>query len=772
VAVLLGYVNEVYPVTTWLFWPLASVWGYTALLSLAWLSAGHLLLTRAFRLRGLPAIETAALSVPVGVAAFTFCLYAAGVVGLFRPWFALVLAATFVLIGLGPLASLLRRWREDRASAGPPGTLSNVLQASGVLCLGLMYLQLMTPEALNYDATWYHLTVAQDYAREGRIVAFPGDYMKNMPQLTGIVNTWTFLVPGLSMPLRWMLILHLEFSFFLWTLVSVNAAVRWMTANDRRARAAWVAFFLFPGIFVYDSNIGGSADHVIAFFSLPLLLALAHFLVAFELRWGALLGVLAGISVLTKFQAVYLLSSTGIILAAAWARLAFSWWQRRKAADSAGAASLAARLWQAPLVVGIFAAICASPNFLRNALFYGNPFYPFLQQVFTGSSPQVPGGAFLVDHVMKDNSWQPQGSFLTKLARAFSLLFTFSFKPHYSFTHNVPAFGSLFTLLTPMLLFIRAPRRVLLGAVLGSSAILLWGMTFIVDRNLQVFAPVLVATTSGLIIKTWELGAVARLGLVPLVAMQAVWGSDALVYSGHERLRDAVDLMRSGYEGRAAERFQRYRSDYLALGEALPRDALVVMHRSHITLGINRRILLDWAGFQGVISYDNLRTPREVYDLFKRLGVTHVVDGSGSRPASSKQEAVLFEVFLSRHLQRLGNFGGNQLTQMPKHPPPREAPYRVIALGLPGYANGLYPIEKLSTNEELPSLLQVYAAPAVQAPGAGGDWEALAANSDALLVASGTTIPPSLATAIANRTEQHRSLGGSVTLYLLSHAAQ
>ena len=36
--------------------------------------------------------------------------------------------------------------------------------------------------------------------------------------------------------------------------------------------AAWTPFFLFPAIFVYSSNLGGAADHVLAFF-VPLILS-------------------------------------------------------------------------------------------------------------------------------------------------------------------------------------------------------------------------------------------------------------------------------------------------------------------------------------------------------------------------------------------------------------------------------------------------------------------------------------------------------------------
>src|SRR5205823_946597 len=144
--------------------------------------------------------------------------------------------------------------------------IGSAVIAFGVLCLGLLYLQCLTPEGISYDARWYHLPIAQDYAREGRIVPFPADYPRCYPHLSSLIHTWGFLVPGLSAPLRWMLALHSEFCLFLWTLAGVAAGVAWLVEKTR-VNGAWVAFFLFPGIFVYDSHIGGGADHVAAFFA-------------------------------------------------------------------------------------------------------------------------------------------------------------------------------------------------------------------------------------------------------------------------------------------------------------------------------------------------------------------------------------------------------------------------------------------------------------------------------------------------------------------------
>lgn len=45
-----------------------------------------------------------------------------------------------------------------------------------------------------------HVVIAQDYAREGHLVPFVGDWQPNVPHLASFVFTWGFIVPGLALP--------------------------------------------------------------------------------------------------------------------------------------------------------------------------------------------------------------------------------------------------------------------------------------------------------------------------------------------------------------------------------------------------------------------------------------------------------------------------------------------------------------------------------------------------------------------------------------------
>ena len=702
-----------YPIEQWLFWRLGMLWGWVAVLSLACTSFGRLVLTRALRLYSLPVLEEAVFSMAIGVVAFVIALYIGGALAWFTPLFAVLLPCAMIAVAYRQPLALYRRLALAARDSARRSPLSFLLVAAGVCCVGVLYLGAMTPDSLNYDSTWCHLTVAQDYARAGRIIAFPADYTKNMPQLASLIHTWGWLVPGLDIPaLRWMLVLHNEFGLFLWTLVGVAAGVRRLL-NDQRLVGTWASFFLFPIIYVYDNNMGGAADHVCAFFAVPMVLATLLVCRDFSLSSSILLGVVTAGALMTKYQAAYLVVGVALVLGCAWIARVL---RLRQLSENEKR-----RLWWSPPLIIATTVLCACPHYIRQYVFHHNPFYPFLQNKIA-STPTVPNAAMLFNNTISDYHWIPAGTPKERLLNAVRLFWMFSFEPHYSFTRNVPVFGSLFTLLLPALLFVRDRFRILVAAIIASVALFIWALVYNVDRNLQVFMPVMVCVTAALIIKIWRTSRVARIGLVPLVALQIVWGGDALFYNSWNRIDSALNLIRSGFDRTALVRFDGYRASFLAIRDRLPPNARVLLHNAHPNLGIDRELYLDGVGYQGLISYDALHTPAELYAYFRKLGITHLLyDPDGFR-APTKQQEALWNAFI-RDAHALGRFGGYKLLEMPKQAPPPQPSWRVAAFGLAGYANGVYPITAMNTDEYLPAELQRYARPERPLP---DDPEALA----------------------------------------------
>ena len=758
--------NAVYPIRTWLFCQLGELWGWLFLFSLACASFGQFLLHRVLRVGAMTTLESAVMGMACGVLAFVWGMYIGGALAWYGPFFAIALPMLMLVVshreGLEFARVVLHEYRLPAVRRVP----AVVATLFGVVCLGVIYLGIMTPDTLNYDSAWCHMTVAQDYAREHRIVAFPGDYNKNVPQLHSLIYAWGFMLPGLSPPLRWMMALHSEFALFAWTLAGTGAGISSLLGG-KTLRGSWATFFLFPVIFVYDSNLGGAADHVCAFFAAPMLIALLRFCRSFRAPDAALLAATSAGALLTKYQALYLVApAAGIILVHA------IWHGVRTL--SVGHGSRPPLVTGRQIVTGLgvligLGVLLVSPHFVRNLIFYRNPVYPYLSHIFTGSSPQVPNGAYYIEYILKDFAYRPQGTLLVRLKHAVGLWFTFSFEPHYSYSHDFPTFGALFTLLLPLLPFVRHRASIALAAAVGGSAVFIWAFTYNVDRNLQVFMPVLVCVTGALLIEGFRLGWAARLGLLPLVGLQVVWGADALFYSGSARIASSVALIQSGFEGRSKTRLEGYRADFRALSDALPTTAKVLLHETHVNLGIDRPLVLDWQGFQGLISYDPIRTPRELFDRYRELGITHLIQIPHQWPTASKQEEVLWQVFVEVYAKHLGRHGGYELLAMPDKAPPREAPYRLAAFGLKGYTDGLYPIEGMNANQHLYEQLQKFPSSKQPLSAAASDLSETLAGVDAVFVGPDVDLEAKSKALLSDQFRQLTNYDSKFTLYVNRH---
>jgi len=562
-----------------------------------------------------------------------------------------------------------------------------------------------------------------------------------------------------------MMCLHVEFALFLWMLVGVAATIRSLVA-DQALRGAWVSFFLFPIIFVYDNNMGGAADHVCAFFAPVISLAAVRMWAQFSLGASVLLAIGCGGALLTKYQASYFFPPIALLVVARAVKLALAWRSFRAGRRERPSLPSIEALRQPAIILGV-GALVVLPHFLKNVIFYGNPIYPFAQTIFQSTRPTVDNGAYYVDHILKDYYCQPHGPRLERLWTAAKLFFTFSFEPRYSFTKNVPVFGSLFTLLLPIVPFLRERSRIGIVALIGSGALLAWCLTFNVDRNLQVFMPVLAGATGATIVSLWRGGWLTRLGLLPPLVLQLAWGADALFYDGGDRIGGALALIRSGFDGGAASRYEGYRLVERQIGSSLPKDAVVVLHSSHRSLGIDRRILLDWTGYQGLISYAGMHGPRELFDYFRSLGVTHLFDDPHVRPASSKQEEIVWNALTAGYAREVGRFGNYALYALPDVPPPVERPYRAATLELSGYGSGIYQIEHLGTQEYLPGHLKQYRSPDESLPSIA-EQEAVSkiVATDAILVGAGAVLDEQLSGAISGRFGIALKMPNQYTLYL------
>lgn len=605
---LLFLSRDHYPVQHWLSFRYARAIALALLFAFASLSAGRRLFQLS-KVKGARFDERLLLSFALGVLAFYWGLFLGGLIGVQGGVFFLLLPLALGACGF----TLLRRdYRALRRHRLLPPTLRALLPKSAIelgaallLLAGVsvLYLQILAPHNVGYDAEWYHLPLAEDFARNGVHRFEDGWYLSAYPQLASTLYSWGFQQPFVVTFDQVTLASHLEWVLFLATLFGAGLLAR-RVAKSGRTRFAAAAVFLFPGIFVYDSNLITAADHVLAFWAAPI--AIATLMAVRQPtpgRFALLAGVMAG-AALTKYQAIYLVVPAGIVLVLIAVR---------------------ARAFAALALVAVACLALTAPHWLKNLVYYGDPLYPLLHR-HLALEPFHEGAGKLVTQQYQMPDFAPQGTFGEKLWDTLKALGTFWIDPRdiWDFHHNVPVFGPIFPLLLVPLAFATKTRRIwaLIAATLLGMALFWW--TNHQERFLQTLVPWFAAATAAALIRIWALGRAARAGVSVLVGGALVYGGDIWFYprDGWPGIAHGARHLSAGLDGKRPERV-KYWSDAARAEKALPQDAVVLLHGERFALGLRRPFISDDPGYQGATDYNALRTPARVQTHLQSLGATH-----------------------------------------------------------------------------------------------------------------------------------------------------
>ncbi len=687
--------NGHYPLREWLVWRVALLWAYVLLFTAACVGIGQLVLVRVLRLAQTPLLESWLLAKAIGLVAFGLALYLAGAVGALHPAFAVGMPALFVAGTTKELRALVQRTATELREAPTGDRFARLVRRFGnawaLLALVVLYAIAFTPEAISLDAAWYHYPVAQDYANAGRLVAFPSEYNKALPHLDSLVYCWGFLLPGIERPFDWMLALHLEYAIVMWKLVGVGVGAQWLL-GDVRSRGLWLGFFLSPMIFTFAHSVTGGAEHFVGLWAIPMLVATGRMLRDFDLRCAALLGVLSGGAILSKYQAIYMIAGCGTLIVARW-----GWCVALALRGKAAFAN--DRLWRAPLLVlGIGLAV-ASPHFVKNLVFYGDPLYPFLQSKLPGVHPTHELADYLFHAKLGDPDNRPKLAGLARLTQAVRLFFDFTFSPHYVVVKQKwPVIGSLFTLLLPCLLLVRRTGRIWIAVWCSFVSIAVWANTYLQDRYLNAVAAIFCAVTVALVVKVWELGRLARCTLVPLVALQVVWGADAFVYSGKPLIESTLSLVRTGYEGvlAPADRYPYFRT-FAEVNRLTYPDDQVLVRGTRKTLGIDRYTHRDVPWHQANLWYEPIHDVAGLWQHYRERGITHVAYLRNTHWSGNLHSTVLVDQLIVHGGGTRHPISGSwELLALPKTAPEGDETIEVLVLDVrPLYDDGLYAAEDL-----------------------------------------------------------------------------
>ena len=705
VVVLLGatgffasVVERHYPLEDWLFFRYATYWLCTGVFLAGALGVGQLTVVRVFRLN-LPLHETTIAALALGLFEFELAMLLVGMLHRFGTvsFFAVPLA--FAVGGANGLRSLARGWlglyRRSRPRVGPIGLLAI---GFGLIVFAMIYFAALTPENVQFDSRWKHMSLAEDWVAWGGIRRRDEGWLFSArPHMTSLLYTWAFLLPKARLFDKMLLCSHLELAIFaLTTLVGIPALVRRLVPRAD-PRAVWAARFLFPGVLLYDSSVCGGADHIGALFGVPAALCLFRAWKKLELRPTLLLASVLAAAVLVKETIAIMLvpfPALAIGVRAAWIGV-------RRLRGSVEPDTLR-NAWRSPLAAFGVAIALTAPLWLENLIWYGDPLYPSLNRFFS-LDPWSPAAAYRFRWGYQDaQMWAPARNW-QGVRETLAQLFWYSFDPHdwKKFHRDVPVFGSLFTLLLFCLPFLRGAKRtwVLVGWV--HLAIFAWYSVHHQDRYLQGILPLMASATAAILLSLWrQFGYAVRGALALLVGFQLVWGGDVYFFQTHAMARSApkktLDLLSAGFEKKYDARFA-VQSAYQAIGQLLPPKARVLLHETNINLGTGRTTVLDNPGWQYAIEYGETKSPADLHDLFVRLGVTHVFARTEkSKGSDSIAGDIRFFDYLRRRAPERSSVSGGLLVPITKKPEgPFDDSVAMLSCGN-DYAPGLYEVPDLA----------------------------------------------------------------------------
>jgi hypothetical protein len=652
-----NWVNQSYPVKHWLFFHYAWAWLCVGIFLLSSLCAGWRLCSYLVP-PTTPTDERLILSLALGVLVFFYGLFIGGLFNCYgRLFFVLWPILLFGYGGPACFTNLFEHWRHASASilsaCAPRSAIQLIAAIWLVVGIVGIYLQVLNPNNLGYDARWYHLPIAESYAAAGGIQRFnEGWYLGTYPQLANLLYTWAYLAPG-GLFDHVLICTHIEFALFVATLLACSILAARLLRRDRLPFAA-VVVFLFPEIFAYDSNLNGGADHVLAFWTAVLGLALVRLGSEFSKREATVAGLIMAGALLTKYQAVYVFVPAALLIL--W--LAFR--QRHR---------YAGWVWAGVVVV------CTAPHWAKNWIYYHDPLYPLLHRYVTPRPFHV--GA---DSLLRDVYWPKQfdlvGTTSEKILSTLRGLVSFSFVPNDwpEFHGSTPIFGSLFTLTVPLLLCLRASRRLWLTVLGVHVGLAIWYALSHQDRFLQALLPWMAAATAATLALAWSRGAIVKVAVGLIVSLQWVWGADVYFFrthsmSGDSPIRATGDFLGAAHRGNYEPRLS-LAPTFEKIAALLPKDAHALFHRERLRLGLGIQFVEDAPGWQGAIEYLNTNSPKATFELLRTIGVTHALwaKSRAALPRADIAREAVFARVIAEYMTQEGTIDGWQVGTLRSKP--------------------------------------------------------------------------------------------------------
>lgn len=666
----------------------------TALLFVAAsLSTGLVLLRRLMPAR-LRWEERLCIGFALGVMAFHAGVFTLGIVGALNRVGALLLALLLLLLGAKNALRTLRLLRQATRGQAKAVRLHPVVLGIGALLVAYLVGHALTTDSIGYDASWYHLPVAEAYAASGAIRPFrEGWTLGTQPQMASLLYAWAMVVTP-QPAMNFTSAAFVELSFVAAAILGIVPLTRMLLGGRTRAHWAWGCAVLFPALLRYPPRI--EADYLVAAFGPPLLLAAFKAWDDADTRSMVLGGLMLSGLLLVKYSAI---SSVLLPLLLAGAGLLRRLWRSRRSGLWGELVGVAKTL--AVTVLAMLAA--TSTHWLKNVVFYRDPLFPN----YSPASAFTPV-TFKACQAIVQQLWVPAPGW-PGWKETLEATFTFSFVPHEYAEYNAghAIFGSVFSLTLPALMLLfpfgRARRALVvhLGILLGVMA---WYRIHHQDRYLLAFVPWMSAVTAATVAQLWRsLPSRALAGAV--CVLQLAWGLRwGVKFFPMESVRDVLwQPSVAAWTERQLGRFRTMRR----IGQAVDRRAVIMIHDERLRAGLGRASVIDGLGYQTRLSFAELGSDARVFDELKRLGVTHLYAPRSTAGFETLGGDLVYGAFASRYGLPTAEA---DLRRMPQtRPPARAARDRLVFIDVCGalpIAAGLYRVvELIDINLGMPGIV-------------------------------------------------------------------
>jgi hypothetical protein len=139
-----------------------------------------------------------------------------------------------------------------------------------------------------------------------------------------------------------------------------------------------------------------------------------------------------------------------------------------------------------------------------------------------------------------------------------------------------------------------------------------------------------------------------------------------------------MELISTGYRTAYADRWDSHAA-LRAVGAQLPRGAKVLVHETHLRLGVGAPAVSDARGTQGALSYSLASSPQAIWQQLTDFGVTHVVWPGTPMGLERWGDDIVFHDFVARAVANPQAVSGYWVGALgPPSPAGRYGPVAVI----------------------------------------------------------------------------------------------